>query len=175
MISFFLIVEMTNASDVRGVPVLLRPVDGVSLCFKRLEYVVGVIFDHIIVNVAAFGAALGSGLNINCRHTYISLLGRLSLFRIGCEEAARISGGPGLWHYFPQTCAMEWHHSPLLQIIRAAPAPEPQRHLAVACWPSAQPAIIGLCAWVALATPTDMATANAATVKVLNILSSSLF
>lgn len=69
---------------------------------------------------------------------------------------------------------MEWHHSPLLQIIRAAPAPVPQRHLAVACWPSAQPAIIGLCAWVALATPTDMLTANRATVKVFNILASSL-
>jgi hypothetical protein len=61
MISFFLIVEMTNASDVRSVSVLLRPVDGVSLYFECLEYVVSVIFDHIIVNVASFGAALPVG------------------------------------------------------------------------------------------------------------------
>jgi len=73
---FFLIVEMANAGDMRCVAVLLRPVDGVSLGFERLEYVVGVIFDYIIVNVATFGAALRSGLNINCRHTHSSFLGR---------------------------------------------------------------------------------------------------
>jgi chromosome condensin MukBEF ATPase and DNA-binding subunit MukB len=38
-----------------------------------------VIFDHIIVNVGSFGSALGSRLNINIRHTHISLLGQLSL------------------------------------------------------------------------------------------------
>ena len=48
--------------------------------------------------------------------------------------------------YFEQTCAKEWHHCPFSQIDRAAPAPVPQRHLALACWPSAQVAIMGLCA-----------------------------
>jgi hypothetical protein len=163
VIGFLFIVEMANASDLRGVAVLLRLVDCFTLRFERGQCVIGVIFDHIIVDMGAFGAALGSRLNVNCGHTHISLLRG----RQDCLTAPS-------FRYFPQTCAMEWHHCPLSQINRAAPAPVPQRHLAVACWPSAQPAIIGLCAWVALATPTDMAIANSATVKVFNILSSSL-
>jgi hypothetical protein len=37
-----------------------------SLRFERAEYMVGVVFDHII-NVATLGAALGSRLNIKRR------------------------------------------------------------------------------------------------------------
>jgi hypothetical protein len=70
--------------------------------------------------------------------------------RVNAKELGRQNpGGLSLEPYFEQTCAMEWHHCPFSQIARAAPAPVPQRHLAVACWPSAQAAIIGLCAWVA--------------------------
>ena len=45
--------------EVRSVAVLFRPVDGVSLRFEGLEYLVGVIFDHIIVNVVPSGRPLG--------------------------------------------------------------------------------------------------------------------
>jgi hypothetical protein len=90
------------------------------------------------------------------------------------ELGRQNSGGLSFGPYFEQTCAMEWHHCPFSQIARAAPAPVPQRHLAVACWPSAQAAIMGLCAWVALAIPTDTTIANIATAKVFNIVSSSL-
>src|SRR5215472_11922488 len=88
------------------------------------------------------------------------------------EKAARISGGLG--PYFVHTCAKEWHHCPFSQIVRAAPAPVPQRHLAVACWPSPQAAIMGLYRWAAWANPIDMAIANSATAKVFNMISSSL-
>ena len=56
----FFIVEMSNAGDVRCMAVLLRPIDCFSLCFKRGECVVGVVFDYIIVNMGTFGAALGA-------------------------------------------------------------------------------------------------------------------
>jgi hypothetical protein len=49
MIGFFLIVEIANARDKRVVTVRFCPVDGLSLCFERAEYVVGVVFDHIII------------------------------------------------------------------------------------------------------------------------------
>jgi hypothetical protein len=78
VISFFLIVEMANAGDMRRMAVLLRPVDCFCLCFERSECVVGVVFDYIIVNMGTFGAALGARLNIDVRHTHISLLGRRS-------------------------------------------------------------------------------------------------
>jgi hypothetical protein len=68
VIGFFLIIEMAHASDMWRMAVLFRPVDGFSLRFERAEYMVGVVFDHIIINVATLGAALGSRLNINVRH-----------------------------------------------------------------------------------------------------------
>jgi hypothetical protein len=53
MIGFLLIVEMAHASDVWRMAVLFRPVDGFVLCFERGEYVVGVVFDHIIVKMTS--------------------------------------------------------------------------------------------------------------------------
>jgi hypothetical protein len=58
VIGFFLVVDMAYASDMRRMAVLFRPVDGFVLRFERGEYVIGVVFDHIIVDMAAFGAAL---------------------------------------------------------------------------------------------------------------------
>jgi hypothetical protein len=55
VIGFLLIVEMTNAGDMRRMAVLLRPIDCLSLCFERGWYLVGVVFDHIIVNVGWHG------------------------------------------------------------------------------------------------------------------------
>jgi hypothetical protein len=45
---------------------------GEAIQERRREYVVGVIFNNIVVDAGAFGAALGSGLNINFRHDHIS-------------------------------------------------------------------------------------------------------
>jgi hypothetical protein len=73
VIGFLLIVEMANAGDMRRMAVLLRPIDCFSLCFERSERVVGVIFNYIIVNMGTFGTALGARLNIDVRHTHISL------------------------------------------------------------------------------------------------------
>jgi hypothetical protein len=172
MISFFLIVEMTNASDVRSVSVLLRPVDGVSLYFECLEYVVSVIFDHIIVNVAAFGATLGSGLNINCRHTtspysdasVYSVFGAKRPPGFLAAQAGIISRRHVPWNGTILPCCRSFglRQPPNRRGNSQSPAGPPRSPSSLACA-------------VALATPTDMATANAATVKVFNILSSSLF
>jgi hypothetical protein len=75
VVRFFLIVEMANAGDMWGMSVLFRPIDCFSLCFESGEYVIGVIFDHKIIDATTFGATLGSRLNINICHAHISLLG----------------------------------------------------------------------------------------------------
>jgi hypothetical protein len=68
MIGFLLIVEMTDAADKRSMIVLSRPIDCFSLSFERGKYVIAVVFDHVIIDMAALGAALGSRLNIDVRH-----------------------------------------------------------------------------------------------------------
>ena len=68
MISLFLVVEIADAGDEGVMVVLSRPIDCFSLCFERGKYVICVVFDHIIVDMATFGAALGSRLNIDVRH-----------------------------------------------------------------------------------------------------------
>src|SRR5215470_5494515 len=72
MIGLFLIVEMADAADKWGMAVLSRPIDCFSLCFERGKYVICVIFNHIIVDRAAFGAALRARFNVNVRHVLLS-------------------------------------------------------------------------------------------------------
>ena len=66
--------------------VLFRPVDGFSLRFERAEYMVGVVFDHIIINVATLGAALGSRLNINVRLCAPPCYGRAQIIPAGAPR-----------------------------------------------------------------------------------------
>jgi hypothetical protein len=75
MIGFFLIVEMTDAADKRSMAVPSRPIDCFSLSFERGKHVICVVFDHINVDMGAFGAAPGSRFNIDvphCRHLLAS-------------------------------------------------------------------------------------------------------
>ena len=60
MVGFFLIVEMTDAADKRSMAVLSRPIDCFSLSFERGKHVICIVFDHIIVDMAAF-RPLGRG------------------------------------------------------------------------------------------------------------------
>jgi hypothetical protein len=54
-----LIIQVPDASDKRGVALTFRPIDCFSLRFEGAEYVVRMVFDDIIVDMAPLGAALG--------------------------------------------------------------------------------------------------------------------
>jgi hypothetical protein len=64
--------SLPHASDKRCVALTSRPIDGFALGLKGGEYVVGVVFDHIVVDVAGFWTAFGAGLNVDVRHTVFS-------------------------------------------------------------------------------------------------------
>ena len=51
---------LPDTRDVRHVAVLLGPVDSFVLRLESFEHMVGVIFDHIIVNRTSFRAAFGA-------------------------------------------------------------------------------------------------------------------
>jgi hypothetical protein len=68
MPAFLLIVEMSNAGDMRRMAVPLCPFDCLVLRFEGGECVVGMVLDHIVVNAGTYGMALGSGFNIDVRH-----------------------------------------------------------------------------------------------------------
>jgi hypothetical protein len=72
VIGFFLVVEIANTGDKWVMAVFSSPIDCFLLCFEGSEYVIGMVFDHIIINVTTFRAALRSGLNINIRHDLLS-------------------------------------------------------------------------------------------------------
>jgi hypothetical protein len=73
MIRIFLVIEVPDASDKGMVTVRLRPIDSVFLSFESAENVVLIGFDHIIINVRSFRAALGTSLYVNVRHSLFSL------------------------------------------------------------------------------------------------------
>jgi len=55
VIRFLLIVETANASNMRCVAVLLRPLNPFPLCFECSQCVVGVILNSVVVNTGACG------------------------------------------------------------------------------------------------------------------------
>jgi hypothetical protein len=52
----------------RGMAVLVRPVDCFTLRFERGQCVIGMIFDYIVVDMGALRAALGTRFDKNDRH-----------------------------------------------------------------------------------------------------------
>jgi hypothetical protein len=48
--------------------ITLGPIDRFILCGKGAEYVIGVVFDNIIVDTGSLVAALRARFNINIRH-----------------------------------------------------------------------------------------------------------
>ena len=70
MVRNFFVVEMPDASDKGMVTILRRPIDSCFLSFESAEDMVLMVFDHIIVNVRSFRAALGTGFYVNIRHSY---------------------------------------------------------------------------------------------------------
>src|SRR5690242_4427365 len=74
MVRNFFVVEMPDASDKGMVTILRRPIDSCSLSFESAEDMVLMVFDHIIVNVRSFSAALGTSFYVNIRHSYFLTL-----------------------------------------------------------------------------------------------------
>ena len=72
VIRLFLIVQVPDASNQRRMPLSFCPVDGFSLRLGRVKHIVPMIFDYIIFDRAAFGAALRKRFDINARHASIS-------------------------------------------------------------------------------------------------------
>src|SRR5579863_5481891 len=64
----FLVVELPNASNMRHVPILLRPRDSFVLRLVRGEYVIRMILHHIVVNWIALGATFRTRFNVDVRH-----------------------------------------------------------------------------------------------------------
>jgi hypothetical protein len=63
-----LVIQMSYARNKRGVALLSGPVNRLPLCFECREYVVRMIFHHIVVYRASLLASLGTRLNVNIRH-----------------------------------------------------------------------------------------------------------
>jgi hypothetical protein len=72
MIGLLLVVQVPYTSYERGMTLTSGPIDCFSLRFESAEDVVRMVFDHIIIDMGSFGAALGTGFNVNVRHAFLS-------------------------------------------------------------------------------------------------------
>ena len=72
MVRNLLVIEVPDASDKGMVTVRLRPID-CFLSFESTEHMVLIGFDHIILNVRSFRAALGTGFYVNVSHSFSPL------------------------------------------------------------------------------------------------------
>jgi hypothetical protein len=73
VIRLLLVIQVPNASDMRVVAVLPCPIDRFLLRLEGGEDVVGMILDHLIVDMAPVKATLGTRLNVNLGHVLRSL------------------------------------------------------------------------------------------------------
>jgi hypothetical protein len=77
MVGGFLVIQMPDASDKRSVTVRFRPIDCLFLGFESAELMVRMVFDYIIVNGRPFRTTLGTGFDVNVRHSLLSLMSAL--------------------------------------------------------------------------------------------------
>jgi len=73
MVGILLIIQVPDASDKGSVTLRFRPIDRFFLSLESAELVICVVFDYIILNGRPFRAALGTGFNVNVRHSLFSL------------------------------------------------------------------------------------------------------
>jgi hypothetical protein len=64
----FLIIQMPDTRDQRFVAVPFGPLDGLVLGFGIMQNMVGMVFDHVILNGVAFRTALRAWLDVDIRH-----------------------------------------------------------------------------------------------------------
>jgi hypothetical protein len=72
MIRFRFVVQVPDPRDQWSVAIVFGPIDGFVLSFKSLQSMVGMVFDDVIVDGAAFRPAFGARLNLNIRHLSLS-------------------------------------------------------------------------------------------------------
>jgi hypothetical protein len=72
MISFLLVVQVPDASDMRRMPVTFRPCDRFVLRLERGEDMVGMVFNDIVVDMTPLGAPFWTRLNVDGRHALYS-------------------------------------------------------------------------------------------------------
>jgi len=72
VVRFFLIIQVSDARDKGSVAVRLRPIDCFALRLEGAEDMIGMIFDYIVVDIAALRAAFGTRFDINVRHALFS-------------------------------------------------------------------------------------------------------
>ena len=90
MVRNLLVIQVPDASDKGMVTIRLRPIDSCSLSCESAEDMVRVVFDHVIVNVRSFRAALGARFYVNVRHSFFFPL--LCLVTLGART----------FHFFEQ-------------------------------------------------------------------------
>ena len=61
MIRFLLVIQVPDAGNVRGVAVFLGPINRFSLRFEGDEDIIHMVFDHVIVDMAALSSPLKHG------------------------------------------------------------------------------------------------------------------
>ena len=71
VIWLFLVVQLPDASDMRGVPGLLRPFDCFVLGLEGLKDMVRVVFNNVILYKAALWPPLRSRLDKDARHSFL--------------------------------------------------------------------------------------------------------
>lgn len=74
MVRFLLVIQVSDASDERSVPLFLRPIDCFFLSFESAKHVVRMVFDYIILNGRPFSVALWPSFYVNVRHSLFSLM-----------------------------------------------------------------------------------------------------
>ncbi len=70
MVRNLLVIEVPDASDKGMVTIRLCPINCFFLSFESAEHVVLIGFDHIIINVRSFRAALWTRFYVNVGRSY---------------------------------------------------------------------------------------------------------
>jgi hypothetical protein len=73
MVGNLLVIEVPDSSDKRVVTIRFHPVDSCFLSCESAENMVRMVFDHVIVNVCSFMAALRTSYYENIRHSFSPL------------------------------------------------------------------------------------------------------
>jgi hypothetical protein len=71
MIGLLLVVQVSDASDQRCMTLFLCPLNCFSLGFESRKGMVRVIFDDVIIDVAAVWSPFRSCFDVNIRHRFL--------------------------------------------------------------------------------------------------------
>lgn len=72
VIGFFLVIQVSDASDTRNMALAFRPVDRFMLGFESAEHMVHMILDDVVLDGTAVRPALGARFYVYVRHDHLS-------------------------------------------------------------------------------------------------------